>query len=323
MSMSSFVREMEKLYAQLDQLNQPDRQINNVKRNHHLPRYFLKGFARLEGRAHFVRRIPLPCPEDLEGIPRISISDAGVRKNLYPQELEDILSVLDNTGARWLNEVVHQNNTGRLRESDKAKIALSVLLPLVLRSISVPATADAVSQALAGIMPETEKIPTIDPKHAFTSIFANADATMSLLSIMAQRKWLLLRFESNVLLCPDTGTSTVPRASLREGMSLTGWSNAAEMAVPLSASSLLVMTTYKHHVEGIVQVPDALTKYMAAHWNNVLAMGALQFAYCHPESVGRIHSELLWYEGLASGPEEALEGIQRRSKLWLDTQQLH
>ena len=152
-------------------------------------------------------------------------------------------------------------------------------------------------------------------------MFSNLDGVMSLLSTIAQRKWLILRFGGNVLLCPDTGASTVPRASLHEGMALTGWSNTAEMVVPLSASTLLVMTTYKHHVEGVVQVPDALKKYMAAHWNNVLAMRALKSVYCHPESVGSIHSELLWYEGLTSESEEAFEGMQRRSKLWLATPQ--
>ena len=319
--MSSFVHEMEKLYAQLEQLSESDRQTSTVKRNHHLPRYFLKGFARKEGKAHLVHRIPLPCPESLDSIRRISIVDAGVRTNLYPQELEDILSVLDNRGALWLKEVFAQAANGRVRAVDKAKIALSVLMPLVLRSISVPANADAVSRVIANIVPPGEQIPPMETKRTYASMFANLDAMMSLLSAMDQRKWLLLMFGGNVLLCPDTGWSTVPRASMREGMTLTGWSNSAEMAVPLSASSLLVMTTYKHHVEGVVHVPDALKKYMAAHWNNVLAMGALESVYCHPESVGSIHSELLWYESPASGPEEALEGIQRRSKLWLDTRQ--
>lgn len=317
--MSSFVQELERLYEQLENLHQADRDISAVRRNHHLPRYFLKGFARKEGRGHFVRQIPLPCPERLDDIRRVSIGDAGVRKDLYPQVLEDVLGVLDNAGALWLNEVLDQKSTGRLRDADKAKVALSVLLPLTLRSISVEANADAVTRVIADLLPRDEQIPNMNAKQIFAFMFSKPERVFGLLSTMAQRKWLILQFGGNVLLCPDTGMSSVPRASMSEGMTLTGWSNAAEMAVPLSASALLVMTTYKHHVEGIVQVPNALKKYMAAHWNNVLAMGALEAAYCHPESVGSIHSELLWYEGSASGPEEALEGIQRRKGLWLAT----
>ncbi|MDE0320563.1 MAG: hypothetical protein OXH86_04020 [Acidimicrobiaceae bacterium] len=112
-------------------------------------------------------------------------------------------------------------------------------------------------------------------------------------------------------------SSSVPRASRQEQTSLTGWSNAAEMAAPQSASALLVMTTYDRHVEGFVQVSGDLNRYMAAHWNHVLAMGARESAYCHPESVGSIHSVLLWYEAPVSGPEEAVEGILRRQRLWL------
>lgn len=147
-----------------------------------------------------------------------------------------------------------------------------------------------------------------------------------MLSMLLQRRWLHWKFHKPRLICSDTLVDFVPRATGAD-MVPRGFSNAAEIYVPLGARDLLILSSHEQTDRTTRTdstrwtVPKEVEPHLASHFNNIMLMDAKSQVFCHPSVRYQVRQEVAWYEGLASSPEEAAAGVSRRLHKWLNGDQ--
>lgn len=278
------------------------------QRQHVIPQFYLRGFAHKKRLIRFA--IPPNTPEH-----SISVRDATVRKGLYSPEYESHSGNIEGLAAPVLKKFLQ----GNYDIDDEITLALCFLLPTLAKNERLLDIRQNVEQTIS----ELRGLPILQSDNGDWWATTLLQKSGEMLSMLLQRRWLHWKFHKPRLICSDTLVGLVPRATGTE-MVLRGFSNAAEIYVPLSARDLLILSSHEQADRTTRTdrtrwtVPKEVEPHLASHVNNIMLMDARHQVFCHPSVQYQVRHEVAWYEGPASSPEEAAAGILQRQGKWLN-----
>ena len=278
------------------------------QRQHVIPQFYLRGFAHENKLIRFT--IPPNTPEH-----SISVRDATVRKGLYSPEYESHSGNIEGLAAPVLKKFLQ----GNYDIDDEITLALCFLVPTLAKNERLLDIRQNVEQTIS----ELRGLPILQSGNGDWWATTLLKKSGEMLSMLLQRRWLHWKFHKPRLICSDTLVGLVPRATGTE-MVLRGFSNAAEIYVPLGARDLLILSSHEQADRTTRTdstrwtVPKEVEPHLASHVNNIMLMDARHQVFCHPSVRYQVRQEVAWYEGPASSTEEAVAGILQRQGKWLN-----